>query len=309
MSIIQLKCKNCGGDIEFDDSNNYGICQYCGTTFKKEEAQTVNNYYNNVSNTTVIYNDETSIEAKLKNAETFLTTVNQKDEAMEIYEYVTKNKPDDYRGWWGLVRVLSEDFSYTALSENEFSVLEKYAGTALKVADESQKNEIAPVWEEYSGKVKQYIEKTVLEKKHKRHMRLIRKLVGIVLSFGCNITVLLWYFNTDISKLNPNENISLLIFIAVILSNSILSTVLGLISSSNICCLFPVAVTTVTVTLTAIDIFPDVNFFASPIEFIIGLALTAVPAVAVFAVCAGIPLLPLLRKIAKSSYDDSEEAS
>jgi DNA-directed RNA polymerase subunit RPC12/RpoP len=31
MALISLKCTNCGGDIELDNSREFGFCMYCGT--------------------------------------------------------------------------------------------------------------------------------------------------------------------------------------------------------------------------------------------------------------------------------------
>ncbi len=31
MALISLKCTNCNGDIELDDSREFGFCMYCGT--------------------------------------------------------------------------------------------------------------------------------------------------------------------------------------------------------------------------------------------------------------------------------------
>ena len=31
MALISLKCQNCSGDIELDDSREFGFCMYCGS--------------------------------------------------------------------------------------------------------------------------------------------------------------------------------------------------------------------------------------------------------------------------------------
>ena len=31
MTLIALRCPNCSGDIELDDSREFGFCLYCGT--------------------------------------------------------------------------------------------------------------------------------------------------------------------------------------------------------------------------------------------------------------------------------------
>jgi DNA-directed RNA polymerase subunit RPC12/RpoP len=41
MALISLKCPNCAGDIELDDSRKFGFCMYCGS--KVMIARDVNN--------------------------------------------------------------------------------------------------------------------------------------------------------------------------------------------------------------------------------------------------------------------------
>ncbi len=40
MAIVALKCPNCGGDLQFEDSHDFGFCQYCGTKIMLQEAVT-----------------------------------------------------------------------------------------------------------------------------------------------------------------------------------------------------------------------------------------------------------------------------
>ncbi len=54
MSVIALKCPECGANLEFDDSREFGFCQFCGTKILIESSKvindnstTINNYYSN----------------------------------------------------------------------------------------------------------------------------------------------------------------------------------------------------------------------------------------------------------------------
>ena len=40
MALVALKCPNCGGDLQFEDSHDFGFCQYCGTKIMLQEALT-----------------------------------------------------------------------------------------------------------------------------------------------------------------------------------------------------------------------------------------------------------------------------
>ncbi len=38
MGLIKLKCPSCGADIQFDESNDFGFCTYCGTKVMQEKT-------------------------------------------------------------------------------------------------------------------------------------------------------------------------------------------------------------------------------------------------------------------------------
>ena len=48
MPLVPAKCPQCGGNIEVDNSNEAGICKFCGTPFVTEKA--INNYNNTMIN-------------------------------------------------------------------------------------------------------------------------------------------------------------------------------------------------------------------------------------------------------------------
>ena len=52
MAIVALKCPHCGGNLEMEDSREFGFCQYCGTKIIIQD-ETVNN----ITNYTTINNN------------------------------------------------------------------------------------------------------------------------------------------------------------------------------------------------------------------------------------------------------------
>ncbi len=56
------------------------------------------------------FTGEVSHEKLLQNAETFITLGNYA-EAIKIYEKITLNYPEDYRGWWGRITCLTHSFT------------------------------------------------------------------------------------------------------------------------------------------------------------------------------------------------------
>lgn len=79
MSLIALKCPSCGGNLEFEDSREFGFCQYCGTKImiSQEINNTVNNTVNNFNSTTIISNGyEEQINRKILAAQKAVSEAN-----------------------------------------------------------------------------------------------------------------------------------------------------------------------------------------------------------------------------------------
>jgi len=91
MGIVALKCPGCKGEIQLDDSKEFGFCMYCGNKFMvKDEIQRV----------------ELSGKVKIDNSETLENCLNLANDAyisnnyLEAYNYYTKVleiKNDEYK--------------------------------------------------------------------------------------------------------------------------------------------------------------------------------------------------------------------
>lgn len=142
MAFEAARCKNCNGDIQVDVERKTGFCPYCGTKYITEDV--INNYntYNNykIENATIKLNDEHSVENKLKNAEINLSQFKDYKKAEQIFREVTEIAPGNYRGWWGLVRSITQEFSLINFGLTKFNELNDYVEHALIVADNNGKN-------------------------------------------------------------------------------------------------------------------------------------------------------------------------
>lgn len=315
MAFVEATCKNCGGTIRFDDAQETGVCEFCGTKFITQEMYITNNIHNDFANATVIYKDESSIEQKLNNAEVFLVKLKQYDEAKEIYKYVIKNKSGDYRGWWGMVRVLSKEFTDTSVTKEEFDEISGYAESAFKVADKAQKKQIMPDWENYRAETEKQLSQTLAQQeedqriqseriKKQKTARAVRKTLGIGLSLASNGGLLAWFFLNNIAQ-NADETWETLIgFLITLLVNSILTTIFGFIGSTKSCSWMPAAVTAVIIALTLKEALNvgDVDIIA----WIIGSALFIVAGLVVILICAVIPLAAL-HGIGSDTDDEYEQ--
>lgn len=97
--MIVLKCKMCGGDVELSPDKTYGICSYCGNNVKlsetgHEQKVSLKDIADNVAST--------SLERLIQNSNTYLK-LSDYSSAQEVFSRITKEYPEDYRGWWGLI--------------------------------------------------------------------------------------------------------------------------------------------------------------------------------------------------------------
>lgn len=167
MAFVAAKCTQCGANLEVDNSLDAAICKYCNTAFIVEKA--INNYntyhqnHYNIENAKLYIQDERSIENKLKNADVFFIKHGDKKKAMEIFQDVFNNSPGDYRGWWGMARVLSDEFQSVDIGKREFNKVLHYKTRALNVAPPNVAPQLISIWNKYENDVNDYINERIVE--------------------------------------------------------------------------------------------------------------------------------------------------
>ena len=93
--------------------------------------------------------DESSAEHKIKNAEIYLTKHHDPKRARELFLEASDMAPGDYRGWWGLVRIDTDDFRKFYEGPSIFNRVSKYKERAFATATGEAKKEIAATWKTY----------------------------------------------------------------------------------------------------------------------------------------------------------------
>lgn len=148
MPLVSAKCLECGGELQVDNSREAAVCQYCGTPFIVEKAINHYNNYNsyNFNNAEVHIHNEQSLEQKLSNAETFLSVHQDFEKAYTIFEQIANQFPNDYRGWWGMVRASTCEFQDLRV---EIIEIEQNVRHARNVAPEEMRKKINAAWREY----------------------------------------------------------------------------------------------------------------------------------------------------------------
>ena len=136
MSLKSAKCSMCGSSINVDDSQEKGVCEYCGTEFVTEKVINVTNVTRVDKSTNIYYGEST--DAKIKK------DLNKAYKSLKMagYDYenlkldgdsldpvlckmacmlargMTKNDPTNYDGWR-----LTSLIYYIAYTQNSFEWL------------------------------------------------------------------------------------------------------------------------------------------------------------------------------------------
>lgn len=100
MNLYNAKCPFCGEIIKVDKRDEATICSNCKKPFITIKAIQMHNQTLNEDSITINKNE--NLERMLQKA-AFFQKIGEQQKAREIYEKVTDEYPEDYRGWLNLV--------------------------------------------------------------------------------------------------------------------------------------------------------------------------------------------------------------
>ena len=158
MALVAAKCTMCGSELKVDSSLKSAKCPTCGTEYIVQDAINYHNTYNvtNIEHAgNVIVKDESSVDSRIENATDNLIQHKNYARAKEIFQSVVNDKSGDFRGWWGLVRAESEDFTLFNCSQSKFDTIKNNADGAFRVAPPEVKNQLQRQWDSYVQRVNQ----------------------------------------------------------------------------------------------------------------------------------------------------------
>ena len=162
MSLVSAKSPECGGNINVDSESRAGVCEFCKQPFVIEDA--INNYntYNqntyNIENAEIHIN-ETNDEQRLESAEIFLTKLGNKEEAKKIFSEVSKTSPGNYKSWWGLARIDTDEFSFDERKLDYYKDVKKYVENAISVAGPDEAKKLKDKWHTFKLEIIEYKKK------------------------------------------------------------------------------------------------------------------------------------------------------
>ncbi len=105
MKLISLTCPSCGAKLDFDDSDKRerAFCQYCGQVILLQEEQV------RIKGSIQVEGIDTN-EELLKQGD-FLLESDRYIEAQKKYAEYSIKVPEDYRGWLGLFKAKTRNFT------------------------------------------------------------------------------------------------------------------------------------------------------------------------------------------------------
>lgn len=149
MKLVAAKCTQCGADIDVDASLLKGCCPFCHTEFLVE--QVVNNYI--VSSSEEVSNLVKAGEARL--------LFGEYDIALEKFLKICDLYPQDYRGWLGLIKAKTKNFTEVFSTRNQLDEVLEFYRKAEIVASGTMDKSFSDAFEKYVSKVRDFIEESV----------------------------------------------------------------------------------------------------------------------------------------------------
>jgi len=155
VKAIAAVCEMCGGRLVIKDNDNFE-CEYDGLIYPKEWVKA------RIQEITGTVRIEGSVQiegmpsaAQLSaNAETFIK-LQKYSEALKHFQKLQTDYPDDYRGWWGAVRVLSHELTSFSLSKADYANIISDGKSAIKISDKELSVELQRKLDKYVVKVYQ----------------------------------------------------------------------------------------------------------------------------------------------------------
>ena len=113
MALISAKCPHCGADIRVNEGSKSGVCEFCGATFVTQDAvtnYTVNNNYNTVQYITKTAASAAEAGEYIRRGDVLLS-LGEFVRAEEAYLRAVELEPADWRGWFGMVKTRTKNFT------------------------------------------------------------------------------------------------------------------------------------------------------------------------------------------------------
>ena len=138
----KLQCSVCGGTLVMNDDGEHAVCESCGMSFKKE---TIKKMVMELAGPVKVEGIQNS-DSLANRAETFLN-MGERQKATQAFQTLADEYPSDYRGWWGLTRMMDWVQYYYENGVGDCG-MPQVCKRAIEFAPEDVKGEIRAFFEE-----------------------------------------------------------------------------------------------------------------------------------------------------------------
>lgn len=145
MIFEAAKCPSCGSPIQVPSESETAKCMFCGSALIVKDA--IQKLKLELSGSVIV---DSNIESMLKSAEGFVNLCRW-NEAEKLYRKIVEIKSTDYRAWWGLVLVYTQNFMNFGDKHHA-----SFYDSAMKLADSSIKDNLKKIYENYYIKTLKY---------------------------------------------------------------------------------------------------------------------------------------------------------
>jgi len=150
----------CFRDLDIDDlPNEFQILQSQDMSkigFEQDLLRGISKIVKNVEEKHQLVQTETdnkSINRLIQNAETFMRLGNY-EEAYRVYEKVSQTYPEDYRGWWGMIIVGTNNFEDMP---SRYSMINQYLRYVKQLAPDEVFSELREEYAQYIKKISPFL--------------------------------------------------------------------------------------------------------------------------------------------------------
>lgn len=122
MAIVPAKCTSCGGTLKTRAEDKTAICPYCGTEYLVQEAieqYNITNVYN-IEQANLTLDHRKLFNDRLEAAEKQLKLLQDYPRALQSYELLQDEMPEDPRIWRGKVEARSKNYNMIATINSIF---------------------------------------------------------------------------------------------------------------------------------------------------------------------------------------------
>ena len=137
MSLVSLKCKNCGSGLNYNDDAQMVTCNHCGSTFMLSELLDEKDLNFIKANQEVDVEKKMEVGNLLKQAETLMFQA-EYGQAEELFKKVIELDDKNYKGYFGVVKAKTNNFNKVP-DNNDYA---EYAKMALKYVDMDEKEHV-----------------------------------------------------------------------------------------------------------------------------------------------------------------------